>query len=180
MKNAKRAESVRTVCGAMLLALTAVGCGIYTVNDALNRPFGISVSALDLKFSGYNGFGEHEDERVPEVLFLGYTLWYKESAGDIYRPIQYKSRYSVPTVPFIDDLGTPQWPSDWVATQDFRLDSNNPRVEYTILIDDMIHPIKGYSFNDAQLASQSFYFAVSASGTDGRESEKVEFGRWPL
>jgi len=142
------------------------GCGIYITEGALNPPFSISMEQQKLKFSGYN----LEDD------FSGYILWYKDNEYDEYFPCVYKETIYKPTIPKFEDMEP-----DWVDAVDNRGDPENPRIDYTVMIEDLKHFEKNKGFYALYTAEDShFYFAVSSYGINGEESEKVEFGIWPL
>lgn len=138
------------------------GCGIYTAEDALNPPFGISMSSDRLKFRGGNA----------EAEFSGYLLWFKEGEKDPYEPVQYNGALKSPTIP----VPLPP-PADLPGITPVPVSAGI--VEYTVEIAYTEHPATNISFLDPYYKGETFFFAVSAVGTGGLESEKVEFGQWP-
>ena len=147
----ERAGRLRRAPGHLLLLVLPLlcGCGIYVTGDALNPPFGISVSGLTLQFTGYN----------TETTFAGYTIWFKETADEGYRVAGYKGKLAKPTIPWLP---------------------GGPQVVFTVQVVDLFHPEEGKSFSDLNDEDGStFFFAVSATDTEGRDGELVEFGEWP-
>ncbi len=166
----------RALAGSIAVcAVLLMGCGIYTVKEALNPPFGISMSSSQLKFTGDN---KAEFESTVPVPFngTGYTLWFKEKEGDPYRVAQYDGVLSRPTIPIseIPPVALPPGVTD---------DNGDPIVEYTVDIGFMEHPDSNKSFLDLKDEGKIFFFAVSAMSKDEDglplESERVEFGQWP-
>ncbi len=94
-----------------------------------------------------------------EDYFSGYVLWYKEDENEEYKVCVYEGRADIPTIPK-DETST-------VNT-------------YTIDIKDLQPIDENSSFYMLKDDGRFFYFAVSSYGTNGEESEKVEFGRWPV
>jgi len=143
-------------------------CGIYTAQMALNPPFNQHKTVIDLTFSGYN----------TEGYFSGYILWYKKAGvDDNYYVCVYKESTSIPTITqkVIDD-----WDTDWVAMNDYRSDTENPRIVFNVNIKDLKPLDSNKNFVDLNKEDGDyFYFAVSSYGDDGEESEKIEFGKWP-
>jgi hypothetical protein len=136
------------------------GCGIYTVEVALNPPFGISMSSVQLKFRGENA----------EPEFSGYILWFKEREEDPFRVVQYNGDLTRPTIPVVPFEALPGITLVSVGAG---------IVEYTVDIAYMEHPDSNKSFLDLKDEGGVFFFGVSTAGTGGLESEKVEFGQWP-
>jgi hypothetical protein len=63
---------------------------------------------------------------------------------------------------------------------DNRGDGENPRINYTVQIADLKPLNSNKSFIDLNNEKNAeFYFAVSAYGEDDRESQIIEFGKWP-
>ncbi len=148
-----------------LCALTVISsCGIYTTSGVLNPPYGQQIGSNSLTFSGNN----------PEVDFSGYMLWYKEAESDVYKMCIYKERTEIPTIP--KDLAAAGLPPDWVKTDN----TNAPVIEYTVFTN-VLKPLgTTKSFDELNDSGNQYHFAVSSYGTDGVESEKTEFGIWPL
>jgi hypothetical protein len=91
-----------------------------------------------------------------ETTFAGYTIWFKEAADEGYRLAGYKGELAKPTIP---------------------LPPGGPQVVQLV---DLFHPDFGKSFFDLNDEDGStFFFAVSATDTAGRDGELVEFGEWP-
>ena len=149
-----------------LCALTVISsCGIYTVTGVLNPPFGKQTSTDSLIFHGYN----------TEDYFSGYIIWYKEAVTDSYYICLYKGEVELPTILNIDDM-----PAGWVEYTDLRSDTENPRIEYTVYIQDLKPLDSSNNFVELYDSNgQKFYFGVSSYGTEGQESEMIEFGIWP-
>ena len=164
---------------AMLLVLPLMcGCGIYVTGDALNPPFGISMSAASLQFAGYNTESEGTGSTI---TFAGYTIWFKETAGGGYGVAGYKGELAKPTIPWLPGGGPPPGWETWVEYADYTVsDPGNPRFVFTVQHVDLFHPEKGKSFSDLNDENGStFFFAVSATDTEGLDGELVEFGEWP-
>jgi hypothetical protein len=156
------------------------------VNIALNEPFSQSLTALDIKFSVYNP-EVYDPPKYPlpddNHVIDGYMIWYKERMGDEYlRSVDYEGESSYPTLPRLEDMVLEWPPEKWPLYEDKRLtDPGNPRIEYTIPIDDLFHPDEKKSFKELHDSNYSliFFFAVSARGRGGEESQKIEIGQWP-
>lgn len=130
-------------------------CGIYTLEGTLNAPYNISRSTEILRFYGDNN----------ESYFAGYNIWYKESEIESYQLAYYiKNGVSSikPTIKKSDAIYDGSGPNE-VSLKDLYPQYSNDNF-YTI------------NQNDS---NKKFYFAVSAYGENGEESEKVEFPRWP-
>ncbi len=136
-----------------LTSLLLAGCGIYTVNTVLNSPFNISITGEYLSFYGNN----------QEESFIGYNIWYKENESDIYKLCYYKTGgnyYIKPTLP--------------------KSIVNYSGKNSNIIYFNNLYPQElDLSFYDLSQEGKSFYFAISAYGLNGEESEKVEYGIWP-
>jgi hypothetical protein len=148
----------------LFLLISFNGCGIYTTLGSLNPPFDHSRGVNSLIFSGYN----------PEPYFWGYVIWYKESEDRPYTPCGYKNKIAFPTIP--KNAGP-----DYVSQTDYTMDPDNPRIVYTVSIQDL-YPQENLTKSFYTLWGEEqkrFYFAVSSYGINGEESEKVEFGIWP-
>ncbi len=143
--------------------LIASGCGIYTTSDPLKPPFYQTISSTSLNFSGFN----------EESYFQGYVLWYKENEDETYLPCGYKGSMPFPTIP----RGADQ---NYVYQVDNTADTEDPRITYTVYIQDLYPQDEQKSFSALyDEEKRSFYFAVSSYGINGEESEKINFGRWP-
>jgi hypothetical protein len=166
---------------SMLLVLPMLcGCGIYVTGDALNPPFGISMSEVSLQFAGYNtesvGTGS-------TITFAGYTIWFKETADGGYGVAGYKGELAKPTIPWLPGGGPPPGLENWVQYEDLTVsDPGNPRFVITVQVADLFHPDYGKSFSDLNTNNPghpTFFFAVSATDTESLDGELVEFGEWP-
>jgi hypothetical protein len=165
-------EGMRRTTLAGSIAVCAVlfsGCGIYTVEQALNPPYGISLSSFQLKFTGDNESEFASDSYVG----TGFTLWFKEKEGDPYQAVQYNGALSRPTIPIT--APPPRTVPPGVTETQVTLTT----FEYTVQIAYMEHPHSNDSFLELKDEGESFFFAVSAMGAEGKESEKAEFGQWP-
>ena len=160
------------VFAGSIAACTALlsGCGIYTVGKALNPPSGISMSTIELKFTGDN------KADFTTALFddTGYMLWFKEKEDDPYRVVQYNGTIARPTIPI---TGIPIPPS--TLPPGVTDDGGDPIVGYIVQIAYMEHPDYDKDFLELKDEGSTFFFAVSATGSGGLESEKAEFGQWP-
>jgi len=94
-----------------------------------------------------------------EDYFAGYVLWYKEDVSEAYTVCVYRAEADIPTIP-----------KDKTSTVN----------TYTIDIGELQPIDESASFIELRDEGRFFYFAVSSYGVDGEESEKVEFGRWPV
>jgi len=94
-----------------------------------------------------------------EDYFAGYVLWYKEDVSEEYRVCVYQGTADIPTIP---------------------KDENSTVNTYTINIGDLQPVDENTSFIMLKDEERYFYFAVSSYGVNGEESEKVEFGIWPV
>ena len=128
-------------------------CGIYTTSGALDPPFGQQVSINTLTFSGLN----------IEDYFSGYIIYYKKAGTEKYLVCKYQEVLDKPTIPLLP------------------LPPTSPAIEVTVKIEDLKPMDSNQNFNYLNsLDGQKYYFAVSAYGVSGQESEKVEFGIWPV
>jgi hypothetical protein len=153
-----------------------IGCGIYVTVEGLNPPFGQEIDMFTLRFSG-NNFDP--DTKAIFSFFLGYIIWYKENIEDNYSICEYKGRINKPTLPRIDEV-EPGFFEPNVDFIDNRGDGENPRINYTVQIADLKPLNSNKSFIDLNNEKNAeFYFAVSAYGEDDRESQIIEFGKWP-
>ena len=143
-----------TATSLFLLLSSLSSCGIYAIDKALKAPYSPHMDTLKLYFTADD-----------EANLLGYNIWYKVNAGDLYKrcDIDYDSDgdgdFRVPT---IDKNGS--------GTMVYQVD-----------VDDLYPQdlpggsfLKIYEDNGTQ-----FYFAVSSYGIGIAESGKTEFGRWP-
>lgn len=94
-----------------------------------------------------------------EDYFAGYVLWYKEEQNDLYTVCVYQGRADIPTIP---------------------RDETSSTNTYSISIKDLQPVDENVSFIELKDEGRYFYFAVSSYGINGEESEKVEFGKWPV
>jgi len=150
---------------ALLIVVFTSGCGIYTTTGSLNPPFSQSKDSTTLYFSGYNR----------ETYFSGYVLWYREEGTISYSVCGYKNQIDVfPTIPEDSD-------STWVSFDDRTNDSDNPRIVYEVQVSDLYaqEDLTKSFYEIYEDEGRQFYFAVSAYGINGEESEKIEFGIWP-
>ena len=130
-----------------LLYLSLCSCGIYDIDDALQAPTGLYMTLENLNFTG-------EDE----ALLEGYNLWYRESAGDIYKRCEYSGLLTTPTI----------------------VKTGEATSLYTVGIELLSPQDSNDSFADIYTESGTmFYFAVSSYGTGMAESGKAGFGYWP-
>jgi hypothetical protein len=135
-----------------LILITLWGCGIYAIDKALQAPYGLSISDLDLVF-----WGDNEDD------LEGYNLWYKKHEYELYKRCYYKGGSSTPTPTIQKKAG---------QTEKYTISTD----EYAP--QDSIESFNALNINDGTI----FYFAVSSYPyLDGNiaESGKAEFGRWP-
>jgi hypothetical protein len=165
----------------MLLVLPLLcGCGIYVTGDALNPPFGISMSEVSLQFAGYNTESQGTGSTI---TFAGYTIWFKETADGVYGVAEYKGELAKPTIPWLPGGGPPPGFENWVQYEDLTVsDPGNPRFVITVQVADLFHPGYGKSFPDLNTNNPghpTFFFAVSATDTGSLDGELVEFGEWP-
>jgi hypothetical protein len=167
-----RGKLLLLILASFLCGLSGINsCGIYTASGILNPPFGQQTRPDSLIFHGYN----------TESFFSGYIIWYKEAGADNYSICVYKGKLELPTIPKVEYMEAhPVKYGDWVEYNDLRSDPDNPRVEFTVYIQDL-RPL-GSSKNFVELndsSGQKYYFGVSSYGTEGQESEMIEFGIWP-
>ncbi len=94
-----------------------------------------------------------------EDYFAGYVLWYKEDINEEYKVCVYRGTADIPTIP---------------------KDENSTVNTYTIYIGDLQPIDENASFIVLKDEGRFFYFAVSSYGINGEESEKLEFGKWPV
>ncbi len=153
-----------TMIELLFLLMVSNRCGIYTTLGSLEPPFDHSITANSLVFAGYN----------TESYFWGYVIWYKEAEDEQYTPCGYKNKIPFPTIPKGSGL-------DYVRQIDYSSDPVNPRIVYTVSIQDLYpqeDPTKSF-YTLWHEENRSFYFAVSSYGINSEQSEKIEFGIWP-
>jgi hypothetical protein len=146
-------RQVRSYTAILLCTLLSIGsCGIYTTRRPLNPPFALTLGTDSLAFSGFN----------TEPYCLGYIIWYKEAQDDYYKSCAYPtpSNFPRPTLPR----------TSATQVEDYAVDLN------FLFPDDEVKSFDELNTNDPK---RKFYFAVSAYGEEGEESERVEFGIWP-
>ena len=95
----------------------------------------------------------------PEDYFAGYVLWYKEDESEQYTVCVYQGKADMPTIP---------------------RDETSTANTYIIDINDLQPIDENLSFIVLKDEGRFFFFAVSSYGINGEESEKVEFGKWPV
>jgi hypothetical protein len=160
----KKSSFLTGIIGLSLLSFSLIGCGIYATLDPLNPPFDQIQESETLTFSGFN----------TESYFAGYVLWYRESTTRPYRVCGYKNDIPFPTIP--KGAG-----SDIVQSID-KTGEDPPKTVFIVDIKDL-YPQDNLNKSFVDLNSQEdlqFYIAVSAYGENDEESEKIEFGKWPV
>jgi len=134
----------------ILSILVLHSCGIYTTTAPLNPPFFQGMDSISLKFSGNND----------EEYFVGYNIYYKEKPEDRYKVCDNISIDQYPTIPA----------SPSGVTVEYNVDTNDIRKQGV-----------NYSFYDLYYTyNEAYLFAVSAVGDEDQESERIEFGSWPI
>jgi len=139
----------------VMASFTLITCGIYTLEGTLNAPYSISIDTSSISFYGDNN----------ESYFIGYNIWYKEAENAYYLLAYYIKNGEKNIKPTIKkDIANYNGSSPNVIS----LSDLYPQDS-----DDSFYEINN---NDP---NKKFYFAVSAYGEDGEESEKIEFPIWP-
>lgn len=146
---------------------TLTGCGIYTVQNSLNPPFGNQITGYSIIFSGYN----------TESYFKGYIIWYRSPNDSIYRVCRYKGTLEIPTIPRLDDmLSDPSKGADWVKYTDYLSDTSNPRIEYEIQLEDLSPQDRDDNmYRLIKIDGEDYKLGVSSYGINGEESEMIVF-----
>jgi hypothetical protein len=149
------------LAGSMCVLAGISSCGIYTASGVLNPPYGQQTRTDSLIFYGNN----------TETYFSGYIIWYKEAGADNYSICVYKGELELPTIPKLAEMK-----AGWVEYTDL----GNDIIKYTVYIQDLkpLGSAKNFvELNDS--TGQKFYFGVSSYGSEGQESDLIEFGIWP-
>jgi len=117
----------------------------------------------------------------PTIPFAGYTIWFTARGGGGSGGAGYTGELAKPTIPWLPGGGPPPGWETWVEYADYTVsDPGNPRFVFTVQHVDLFHPDFGESFSDLNDEyGSTFFFAVSATDTEGLDGELVEFGEWP-
>jgi len=147
--------------------LMMCGCGIYTVQNSLNPPFGNQITGYSIIFSGYN----------TESYFEGYIIWYRAPGETKYRPCRYRGTTDIPTIPKLEDmLSDPEKGADWVKYTDYLSDTSNPRIEYEVKLEDLSPQERDDNmYKLIKIDGEDYKLGVSAYGINGEESEMIVF-----